>query len=152
MRLIDKGIEVSVALLMMVLLTLVTCAVFFRYALGDPLTWSEELGRSCLVWVSFLGAYLAQRRSQHVAVTVVREALPVRYQQSIRIALALLLLGFLGVLAWFGTVYSLKFMSSTTPLLGIPLGLIYAAMPLCMALLFISVLLDFLVQPIRESL
>lgn len=142
MRWIDTFVEALVAALMAMLLVLVFCAVMFRYVLGSPLTWSEELGRFCLVWVSFLGAYLAQRRGQHVAVTFIREKLAVVCQRWISAALILLLLGFLGTLAWFGAVYAVKFMSSTTPLLHIPLGLVYAVMPASMALMFVSVLLD----------
>jgi len=151
MRWIDRAVEAIVATLMAVLLVLVFCAVIFRYLLGSPLTWSEELGRFCLVWVSFFGAYLAQRRARHVAVTFIREKLPATWQKRISSALTLLLLAFLGVLTWFGTVYSLKFMSSTTPLLNIPVGLIYAVMPLSMALIFVSVLLDFIRDPGRRT-
>ena len=151
MRWIDRGVEAVVAGLMAALLVLVFCAVIFRYLLGSPLTWSEELGRLCLVWVSFLGSYLAHRRGQHVAVTFIREKLPAICQRWISTALVLLLLAFLGVLAWFGTVYSLAFMSSTTPLLNIPVGLIYAVMPLSMALIFVSVLLDFVHKPDRPA-
>lgn len=147
MRCIDKSVEAVVAVFMALLLVLVCCAIIFRYLLGSPLTWSEELGRFCLVWISFLGAYLAHRRAQHVAVTFIQEKLPVICQRFLSLVLVFTLLGFLGVLTWFGTVYSLTFMSFTTPLLHIPLGLTYAVMPLSMALIFISVLLDFIQKP-----
>ena len=40
----------------------VIAQVFFRYFLGSPLTWSDELGRYLLVWCSFLGWIIAARR------------------------------------------------------------------------------------------
>ena len=42
--------------------------VGFRYFLGDPLTWSDELARYLFVWCSFLGWIVAARRRSHLAI------------------------------------------------------------------------------------
>ena len=42
--------------------------VVFRYFLGDPLTWSDELARYLFVWCAFLGWVIAARRRSHLAI------------------------------------------------------------------------------------
>jgi hypothetical protein len=42
--------------------------VFFRYFLGDPTTWSDELARYLFVWCSLLGWVIAARRRSHLAI------------------------------------------------------------------------------------
>ncbi len=141
MRAIDIVVEAVLAALMAALVGLVFVAVVFRYVLNDPVTWSEEVGRFCLVWTSFLGAYVAHRRAEHIAVTAIRDRMPVAWQVAIRAALALLLIAFMAVLTWYGSHYAIRFMGSQTPLLRIPVGLVYAAMPVSTALILLSLLI-----------
>ena len=55
---------------------------FFRYFLGDPLTWSDELARYLFVWCAFLGWIIAARRRSHLAIDDrCRSALPPRAQR-----------------------------------------------------------------------
>lgn len=64
------GAALAQALLiaLMATMTLVCLAqVLWRYAFDDPLTWSEELSRYLFVWIGYLGAWLAWRRRQHIA-------------------------------------------------------------------------------------
>ena len=46
----------------------VLAQVVFRYFLGEPLTWSDELARYLFVWASFLGWIVAARRRSHLAI------------------------------------------------------------------------------------
>ena len=140
MTVIDKAVEALVAMLMAALVVLVFLAVFFRYVLNDPLTWSEEVGRICLVWVSFLGAYLAHRRADHIAVTALLQGLPDRVRRVVRLAGTALLFGFLAVRVWYGGQYALRFIAATTPLLDIPVGAVYLAMPLSALLIALSMI------------
>lgn len=141
-RTIDAVIEAALALLMAALVGMVFVAVVFRYVLHDPVTWSEEVGRFCLVWISFLGTYIAHRRAEHIAVTAIRDRFPIPAQIAIRVALSLLLIAFMAVLAWYGGQYAVRFMGMRTSLLGIPLGLVYAAMPVSAGLVLVSLILS----------
>lgn len=142
MRAIDIVVEAILAALMAALVVLVFIAVVFRYVLNDPVTWSEEVGRLCLVWTSFLGAYIAHRRSEHIVVTAIRERFPLSLQVATRTCLALLLIAFMAVLTWYGSQYAFRFMGSETPLLGISVGLVYAAMPVSTALILVNLLIS----------
>jgi TRAP-type transport system small permease protein len=90
--------------------------------------------------VTFLGTYLALRRGQHIAMTLVRERLRGRAAHAADIASAVMLGGFLAVLAWYGARYAWTFRDAPTPYLELPTGLGYAALPVGAVLLGLAVL------------
>ncbi|TMH05304.1 MAG: TRAP transporter small permease [Betaproteobacteria bacterium] len=141
---LDLAIEAMGAALMATMCVIVFLGVFFRYVLGDPLTWTEEIARLCLVWITFLGTYLAYRRSLHISIDVVRKRLSRSAQRIIHLIVLVLVGMFMTMLVIQGAHYSQAFLGSATPLLGVPLGLVYAALPICAALLLITILADFI--------
>ena len=48
---------------------------FTRYVLNDSLGWTEEIARYLLIGVTFVGAVIAVRKNDHVAVEVLRRYL-----------------------------------------------------------------------------
>src|SRR6266542_4259240 len=72
---LDVAIEAVAAALMAAMCAIVFLGVFFRYVLGDPLSWTEEIARLCLVWITFLGTYLAYRRNLHISIDLVQKRL-----------------------------------------------------------------------------
>ena len=65
-----------VILLMVAMTVSILVGVFYRYVLNSALTWPEELARYAMVWVTCLGASLALRYGEHVAVEFVVQKLP----------------------------------------------------------------------------
>ncbi|MHC1743487.1 MAG: TRAP transporter small permease [Syntrophobacteraceae bacterium] len=108
---------------------LIGIQVFSRYILNHSLFWAEEVGRMCLVWITFLGATAAYRRHHHVGIDILVRRLPERIQ----------LLS--GMLAWstsmllFGVmvVYGFRFVGfvahQKTAALGLPMALPYSVIP-----------------------
>ncbi len=139
---VDRICEAILAFLMAAIVALISASVGFRYVLLAPIAWGEELARLCLVWVSFLGVYVAYRRGQHIAVEAIADRLPFAWRITLRLAIALLTLALMGCLVWFGSRFAVHFMNSRTPLLGIPLGVVYAAMPVSMAMLMVDLALS----------
>jgi len=139
---LDAGLEAVVAGLMATMCITVFLGVVFRYVLGDPLTWAEEVGRLSLVWVTFLGAYLAYRRNVHISIDLIRTRTSRGTQRIIHLVSMILIGLFMAMLLVQGGNYSRAVLGSATPLLGIPLGVVYAALPVCAALLLVTILLD----------
>ncbi len=139
---LDVAIEAVAAGLMATMCIIVFLGVFFRYVLGDPLTWTEEIARLCLVWITFLGTYLAYRRNLHISIDLVQRRLSRSARQIIHLIVLVLVGMFMTMLMIQGAHYSKAFLGSATPLLGVPLGLVYAALPLCAALLLVTILVD----------
>src|SRR5207244_11708001 len=117
---LDVAIEAVAAVLMATMCIIVFLGVFFRYVLSDPLTWTEEIARLCLVWITFLGTYLAYRRNLHISIDVVRERLSRSAQRIIHLIVLVLVGMFMTMLVIQGAHYSQAFLGSDTPLLGVP--------------------------------
>lgn len=130
-------------LLVLVMTLLVFANVVLRYAVGDSLSWVEELTRYMMIWCAYLGAGLALRNGSHVAVEVVQDALPVRIMQTLRFAVAIVMLIFLVIVAWYGFRYSSMTMTQSSAVLSLPLGLVYLAVPVGCVLSTLHLLLGF---------
>ncbi len=71
-----------------------------RDALGSIVVTADEVPGLLLVWIAFLGAYLAMRREGHIAFDLLAQSLPVKAQRGLEIANAVLIGGFLVMLLW----------------------------------------------------
>jgi len=70
-------IETDAIVMLMTMLTVVTFAqVITRYALSDPLIWSEKAARYLFVWVSMIGAALAIRQGGHFGIDLLLRPVP----------------------------------------------------------------------------
>ncbi|MDH5287979.1 MAG: TRAP transporter small permease [Betaproteobacteria bacterium] len=108
----------------------VLAQVIFRYFLGSPLTWSDELARYLFVWCAFLGWVIAARRRSHLAVTMGRDRLGPRAQAALRLAGALAALGFAAALVWHGARIAARNWDVDTTSLALSTGVVYAIVPL----------------------
>lgn len=78
-----NGIQLGVfrwgaMLLVVAIAAIVSAGVFFRYALNDSLSWSEELAKYAMLWLVFLGAPIALRLGAHPNIEVVISRFPSR--------------------------------------------------------------------------
>jgi TRAP-type C4-dicarboxylate transport system permease small subunit len=121
--------------------TLVFANVVLRYGFGQSLAWAEEASRYMMIWLAFLGAGLALREGAHIAVETLPDALPQALAKLVRLAAILLVAGFLSLLLWLGWAYAEFAMMQRTPVLRLPVGYIYLAIPIGMALMLVHLLL-----------
>lgn len=131
---VNRVAEIMVGLLVAAMTLDAFVQVVFRYAIESSLSWSEELARYLFVWVIFMGASVAVRRRQHIAMTALVNALPRR----LRMLPVLLSLGaFLGFMALFFVV-CLPLIDNAwmtlSPELEIPIAWVYLAAPVGAAL------------------
>ena len=66
--------------------------VFMRYVLNDPPTWSEEIARFMMVWMTFLVAPLAYRHGMNVAIETLSSLIRGRIQWVLQLVLNALIL------------------------------------------------------------
>ncbi len=127
---LNRGVEVTIGVLAMLMALVTGLQVFFRYVLNHSLFWSEEVGRILLVWITFLGATAAYRKKAHVGIDVmVRRLAPESQKVLERLLLVVSTLFFLVLIA-FGCQF-IRFISiQRTPALGLPMGLPYTVIPL----------------------
>ena len=71
LKLLDRAIEILIALVATALLLTAFGQVIARYVFDRPFTWVLELDVLLLVWLTFLSGYVGVRRNLHMAVDFV---------------------------------------------------------------------------------
>jgi TRAP-type C4-dicarboxylate transport system permease small subunit len=130
-------------LMMAVMATLVFTNVITRYIFNFSIIWAEELSQYLMIWITYLGAGLALREGRHVAVEIFQDRLPRALRRLVRAALAAAMLGFLVVLAVLGVRIAAFTWSQETPVLNLPTGLPYLAIPVGAAVMALHLALLF---------
>jgi len=120
--------------------TMVFGNVALRLASDRSLLWVEETSRYLMIWLTFLGSGLVLRYGGHVGIDTLQDALP-RYAAAIRAAIFVILLAFFSLMVVVGLRYAAFAWSQTTPVLQIPIGAVYLAMPVGFALMIVHLLL-----------
>lgn len=129
----------SVAALLVVIETGVLLAgVFSRYALHDPLIWSDELASILFIWLSMLGAVLALDRGEHMRLTAIVNRLSDKWRVWLETIAALIVCLFVLMIIGPAVEHATEQMEITTPALEIPDGLRAAALPVGAVLMFLA--------------
>jgi TRAP-type C4-dicarboxylate transport system permease small subunit len=79
-RALEKLLRIVVAALVVTIVVMVAGQVVFRYAVKEPIVWSEEFTTLCYQWLSYLGAALAVRYRAHFGVDFVVRLLGPRWK------------------------------------------------------------------------
>jgi TRAP-type C4-dicarboxylate transport system permease small subunit len=103
--------------------------VLFRYFLGSPLTWSDELARYLFVWASFLGWIIAARPRSHLSIDMAASRAGPRGRAVLRLVGALAGLAFAGLLVFYGWRITARNLDVETTTLFFTMGVVYAMVP-----------------------
>jgi len=120
--------------------SMVFANVALRFLTDRSILWVEEVSRYLMIWLTFLGAGLVLRYGGHIGIETLQERWP-GIAVWIRMAIFAVLLAFFAVMLWLGIRYAALTWSQTTPVLQIPIGAVYLAMPIGFALLIVHALL-----------
>ncbi|MGH8808509.1 MAG: TRAP transporter small permease [Noviherbaspirillum sp.] len=115
--------------------------VVMRYVTDASIPWSEEVSRHMMIWLTFLGGGLVLRSGGHIAIDNLQDALSTTSARMVRGAVLLLMVAFLSLLVYFGTIYVSRTMVQTTAATEIPFGYVYMAMPLGCGLMLVHLAL-----------
>lgn len=74
-KILDAIVSRALVLLMVSLVGAVLWQVISRYIFASPSSWTEELARFLLIWISLLGASYAFRTGMHLALDVLPQKL-----------------------------------------------------------------------------
>lgn len=117
--------------------------VFSRYILGDPSTITEELLRFGLIWTTMLGASYAFGKNEHLAITGLLDKLKGKNQTALRLVNDLFIISFAGAVMIKGGLNIVSTtMTQLTPILQIPMGVIYSIVPISGVIIIIYQLLN----------
>ena len=120
---------------------LVFLNVVTRYLFNHSIIWVEELTQYQMIWVAYLGAGLALREGRHVAVDTLQDLLPAPLRRVLRQGLAVAIALFCAALAVLGVQIAAFTWNQETPVMNIPAGVPYLAVPLGAAGVLLHLLL-----------
>ena len=116
--------------LMATMATLVFANVVSRYVFNHSIIWVEELTQYQMIWITWLGAGLALREGRHVAVDVFEAVMPPALRRWVRVGIGVAMLAFLATLVVLGFQIAAFTWSQETPVMNIPTGAPYLAVPI----------------------
>jgi len=128
-RRLTRLVEWMLTVLSILIFVVVFLQVLFRYLLRQPLFWSEELPRYLLIWMSFLAAAVAQKQDAHINITLCLAPLSARARRLLKILTDAVILAFLWILIYSGGLVTSITAHHRSTALQLPMGLVYAALP-----------------------
>ncbi len=135
-----RGIDALAVVLFAVLFGVVLAQIGFRYLLGSPLVWSEELARYIFVWVCFLGWLMAVARNDHIVITMIRDRLGRAGRTMVMLLAELASIVLAAVLLWQGWAIAVRNLTVTTVTLPFPFVVVYAIVPVAAVLIILFAL------------
>jgi TRAP-type C4-dicarboxylate transport system permease small subunit len=139
-NLLARGEAAALILLVSVMTVVVFLQVVYRYALTQPLYWSEEVARYLFVWISIFGAALSVQRRGHFGLDLFYKMLPNKGRRFLEFIIYLLM----GVVVLVILVQGISLVEKTSlqesPAMAISMGWAYACLPVGAALMAIHLL------------
>jgi len=148
---LNRICEVALIILLVVMAVAVFLQVLFRYVLHLPLFWTEEFARYCLVWASLLGAAVALKRGEHIAVTFFLDNFSRRAARTLTIVAQISVVLMLTVMMWGGIKLVLVTSAQISPALRIPMAVPYLALPIGSTVMLFHVVSSIMQRPDRTS-
>jgi TRAP-type C4-dicarboxylate transport system permease small subunit len=124
---VNWALEAAAAVLMTALVSLVFVNAASRYALSNPLPWTEDLVVNLLVWLAALGIVMAGMRQTLICCDVVTSRLAPATARIVARFCAGLGAAVMLYCAWLTFQYLQFFGADRSPVLGIPKGVIIVA-------------------------
>ncbi len=130
---LDRALEIVIITLMGILVIDVLWQVFSRFILSDPSSFTDELARFLLIWLSLFGGAYMLGKKQHLAIDLITHRLDKRQILYLdTVVQSVILIFVIAVLMIGGSrlVFVTLYLNQTSAALGIELGYVYAAIPL----------------------
>ena len=131
-----------VILLLAAMAVMVFANVALRFLTDYSILWVEEASRYAMVWLTFVGAGPVLRYGGHIGIDTLQQALP-RAAPALRVAIFVLLALFSCVMVVVGIRYASLTWAQTTPVMEIPVGAVYLAMPVGFGLVLLHLAIMF---------
>lgn len=131
---VDKITRAALISMMGLLVICVVWQVFSRYILNAPSTFTDELARFLLIWVSLFGVAYLTGQNQHIAIDILPQKLKPAGRLKLGIIINIIIICFVfPVLVLGGSmlVYNTFLYMQLTPTLQIPMAYVYMIAPIC---------------------
>ncbi len=138
---IEKALDWIIGSMMFVMCAVIAWQIFSRYVLKDMSSWSEEVARFLMVWISLLGSAAVLRRGGHVTVTILLDHISAKLKRRVLIIRDLLMLATLVSITYYGWEFAQINAVQLSAAMDIPMSWVYASLWLGMGLCVVILLL-----------
>ncbi|WP_269499112.1 TRAP transporter small permease [Castellaniella sp. S9] len=153
---IDRGLYRGVSLIAQWLLFSAVAAGFYqvlaRFVLESPSAWSEAWTRASVIWAVMLGVALAFRQGAMLSVDMLHNLLGGTRARRLEHLVLVIVVGFLGFLAWVGAQMTWRVRFQTMPSLDASISWVYLAIPIGAVLSLAAVLAYWAEGPRRQHI
>lgn len=122
-------LKVALVIIFALITIVASIQIFYRFVLENPLTWTDEFCRYCLIWLTLVGIGVAAERKSHIAIDVVCSRLPPKGLAVLSKFWNLCVLAFCAVLIKYGCDLAALNMAQYSAGMHVQLGYIYYAVP-----------------------
>jgi TRAP-type transport system small permease protein len=126
--LVDRAVEVFVAVIFAAMCVIGLLQVFNRFVLNASLSWSEEAQIFGHIWIVFLAIPIAYRRGAHLSVEAFRNRFPPAIGRAFDYFIEILWIWFAVALAWLAWRVSEVAKLQSSPGLELPMNYVYYSM------------------------
>jgi len=129
---LNRVLEVSLVILMIILVLDVLWQVFSRYLLSSPSSFTDELAGFLLIWVGVLGSAYVAGRKEHLAIDIlIQRSAPSRKRKLLYLIHSLIFVFALSVMVIGGLylMYTRFVLQVKSAALQLPLGYVYIVLP-----------------------
>jgi len=99
---IDKVAKIIVVISGIIMLISLSLGVFTRYVLKDPLIWTEEIARFCMLWLTFNGASIIMKKKELINFIFLFNMFPKKAREVLKIFFITCIMIFLFVFLYIG--------------------------------------------------
>ena len=148
--LLDRTVEAIAAGIVAISTILVCLNVFYRYVLETGIVWANEIPEFLLIWIAFLGAYLAYRNDNHIAFEMVVDAVPQPIRNYLQSFTDLLVFGLSVIMINLSVQWIARTGGTEIETLPIQKGWFMIILPIAFALIALAILIR-IIQRHRTS-
>lgn len=128
MRSIDRSVEFALFIIFLIFTLVGGLQIFNRFALGLPLSWSEEFQKFGHIWMVFLAIPVAYRRGAHIGMDMLYMLLPGTAQKTIQFFVELMWLGLALAIGWYTLAIMVVARNQESPGLGLRMDHVYVGL------------------------
>lgn len=144
---LKRGIERLLLAFVSLMLSIMTCLMLWqvvtRYLLARPALFTEETLRFMMIWMALLGTAYCFGVRRHLSLELLPTICPRPVQKLLMVVNGLIGIGFaIGVMLIGGWGAASSAMTQLSPVMQLPMGLVYLAVPVSAVLIVILQALD----------
>ncbi len=131
-RILDVVLKNVLFALMVALVASVSWQVISRYVFSSPSSWTEEVARFLLIWISLLGAAYAFRTRAHLGLDLLPKKLTGRSKNTLKLftLMVVVLFSVTVLMVGGGKLVALTWeLRQYSAVLGLPIAFVYSVIP-----------------------